>query len=434
MKKQFIIAIFLLAATVQVKAQYFPEPGCTTDVGKWILAEKDSLGNRGVGDNYHLWDNGQVLRIKFMAGGSKELRDKVIKNAKEWEKYANIKFEFLPDNTANTDIRIKLGRGYGHNSAVGTEAKFRRDYQQTVNFDTIYFMDLNYYVEKLKKKGLNPPFNFNQVTAEIKSDPNHWNDKELRRVVMHEFGHVLGLLHEQSYPGAINWKKTDSVYNYYQKTQGWNKQKVDFNVFAMSDQFYTNGTEYDPQSIMQYAIQPWQTTDGFHLDDNFELSDGDKKLIARFYPKDKTESDLAVAQVEISDVGELEVINDDVRKGLVIRPSFILKTNSKLGEVYFVARMADELGMYYKTDAKYYNWGGAVAAYRKAILFPNAKFSYNKGILKNLELFIPFDQLPSLEGKKVIVAFAVYLDDVNNNQMNKLMYFSTTTPLSIPTK
>jgi hypothetical protein len=64
-------------------------------------------------------------------------------------------------------------------------------------------------------------------------------------------------------------------------------------------------------------------------------------------------------------------------------------------------------------------------------LLPNSKVSYNKGTKKNLELFIPFDQIPELNGRKVMVAFAVYLDDVANKQMDKLMYFSATNPLSI---
>jgi len=37
-----------------------------------------------------------------------------------------------------------------------------------------------------------------------------------------------------------------------------------------------------------------------------------------------------------------------------------------------------------------------------------------------------------LNGKRVIVEFAVYLDDVKNKQWDRLMYNTLTTPLSIP--
>ena len=115
----------------------------------------------------------------------------------------------------------------------------------------------------------------------------------------------------------------------------------------------------------------------------------------------------------------------------MIRPSFDLKTYSKLGEVYVVARLADEDGYYIRTSNMYYNWGGTAATYLKMKLLPNSKVSYNKGGKNNLELFFPFNEMPELYGKKVMVVFAVYLDDIANNQMDKLMYFSTTNPLSI---
>lgn len=431
MKKLMILAIGLFYVGSNVQAQHFPKPNCTTMLGEAMFAEVDTTKPRGVSDNYHTWENGKVLLVKFMPGGSKVLRDKVMQNAKEWQKYANITLKFVPDTTKNTDIRIKLGKGLGHNSAVGTEAKFRSQTTQTMNFDTLYFADADYYIASLKRKGIQPPYNLNQLIAEMKADPNRWNNAELRRVVMHEVGHALGLLHEQSYPGAVNWKKTDSVYKYYKETQGWDKAKVDFNVFEVSNQFYTNGTSYDPKSIMHYSIQPWETTDGYSVNNNFELSAGDRAIIAALYPKNLKTSVHVVPKVDISNFGKLNVVTSTTRNGIVIQPTFDLKTNSKLGEVYFVARLADEDGYYIRTTNTYYNWGGTAAGYLKMNLLPNSKVSYNKGAKKNLEIFIPFDQIPDVNGKKVMVVFAVYLDDVANKQMDKLMYFSTTNPLSI---
>ena len=141
-----------------------------------------------------------------------------------------------------------------------------------------------------------------------------------------------------------------------------------------------------------------------------------------------------VPKVDISNFTNLDVRYDPVREGLVIKPAFYLKTNAKLGEVYFVARLANEEGYYFKTTNKYYNWGGALASYLKINLLPNSKVTYNKNTKNNLELFFPFKMFPDLYGQRVRVAFAVYLDDVANNQMEKLMYFSATNALSIPRK
>jgi hypothetical protein len=355
-------------------------------------------------------------------------------NCKEWEKYANVTFRFVPDNAGFTHIRIKLGTGLGHNSAVGTEANFRKQNEQTMNFDTLAFVDGDYYLARVKKKGIQPPYTLDHLRTEMREDPNHWNLQEMRRVILHEFGHALGLLHEQSYPEAISWKKTDSIYQYYWQTQGWSKQQVDFNVFEVGNRFYTNGTQYDPKSIMHYAINAWETTDGYSVKNNFELSEGDKKLIASLYPRANTPGAKVVPKVNISNFSTLDVTYDPLRGGLVIKPSFDLKTNSKLGKVYFVARLADEQGYYFKTANRYYNWGGTLATYLQMNLLPNSKVSYNKDPKGRFELFFPLGMFPELYGQKVRVAFAVYLDDIANNQMDKLMYFSATNPLGIPAK
>lgn len=435
MKKVLFFGLMIVLAGSTARSQQFPRAKCSTELGAAMFGERpDTVKSRGMADNYHTWEPGSELIIKFMPGGSKNLRDKVILNAREWEKFANIRLKFVPDNAGFTHIRIKLGAGLGHNSAVGTEASFRQQNEQTMNFDTLAFADGDYYLARVKRKGIQPPYTFDHLRNEMKEDPNHWNLPEMRRVVMHEFGHALGLLHEQSYPDAVNWKRTDSIYQYYWETQGWNKQQVDFNVFEVGSRFYTNGTRYDAKSIMHYSINPWETTDGYSVKNNYELSAGDKVLIAALYPKPNTAGTKVVPKVNISNFTKLDVSYDPARGGLVIKPVFDLKTNSKLGEVYFVARLANADGFYFKTANKYYNWGGALATYLKINLLPNSRVSYNKTPNGKFELFFPLSMFPELYGQKVRVAFAVYLDDVANNQMDKLMYFSATNPLGIPAK
>ena len=52
-------------------------------------------------------------------------------------------------------------------------------------------------------------------------------EREIRRLILHEFGHSLGLIHEHSSPAAGSFfKDPELVYAYYQRTQGWDRAMV----------------------------------------------------------------------------------------------------------------------------------------------------------------------------------------------------------------
>jgi hypothetical protein len=428
-------------------------PGCTSDLSKYMPNAQmfDTVKSRNVADNYLLWDNGETLKVKFMPGGDPQLKDMVKNLAKVWEQHANLKFDFVADDyTGPTNIRVSLAGGRGHNSLVGSSANQVSQSEQTINFDAMYWVDLEYYkndiknggpvVTLLKSKGVDLSqvktyLDYFKIVAQYQ--PLKYSEKEVRRTVQHEFGHAIGLLHEQSYPGAIPWNKSDSVYDYYNRTQGWDRRKVDFNVFEVADQMYTNGTSYDAKSIMHYPVEAWQTTNGYTLGRNYDISAGDIAIIKALYPKDKKTSDREVAKITISNLSEMKAATDLARKGISVRPSFDMKTNSKLGEVYFVVRL------YYKDGEDYYavkalgneyNVNGYCGGIFTARLLPNTTISYNKGSNKNLELFIPFTAIPDVGGKPLIATFNVFLVDTQNGNMTREMYYSVSNTLSLPKK
>ncbi len=456
MKKVFILVLMIIVASIQVNAQIKgladkkpSKTPCTTLVGDEMLpGMADTSAGRSVSDNYKTWENGQVLLVKFMNNtGSQAIRERITRYAKEWEKFANITLTFVPDNTPTTNIRIRLGSRrdkLGHNSAVGIDNDQRSQSRQTMNLDTSDFLDHDFFLNDLKTGG--PFFKFLQAKGKDLKNytyPQFYNDiidypspmprfaeKVAKGTTMHEFGHALGLLHEQSYPGAIKWNK-DTVYKYYERFE-WDKAKTDFNVLEISEQFFTNGTAYDPKSIMHYSIPAWQTLDGYTVEENYEMSDGDKKIIAAIYPKDKRVSALAVPKVIVSNFVKLEVKKDDVKKALIITPYFDVKTGAKLANAFYVARLTTEDGQYYiSTKSLKFNWGGNSGTYLKMNLLPNTKKSYNKLPKKDLQLVFPYKEIPELAGKNFRVEFTVYQNDVATGKLDRFVTYSLSSPLSL---
>jgi hypothetical protein len=124
-----------------------------------------------VGDRAKLWKPGTVLDARFLDGPAR-LRARVEKLAREWFEYTDLKIEF--GNVADAPLRISFKQP-GSWSYLATEALDVAATQPTINFGWV----------------------------DLDTDP-----AEVQRVVLHEFGHVLGLHHEQQNPvSAIKWNR-----------------------------------------------------------------------------------------------------------------------------------------------------------------------------------------------------------------------------------
>lgn len=195
------------------------------------------------------WSPGQQLFIGFL-NGSQTQQSRATAHAKEWLNYANIQFEFTGSQQGN--IRVAFGPDPGSWSAIGTDCMAVPNDQPTMNFG--WLLDAT-------------------------------DDVEYNRVVVHEFGHALGCIHEHQNPaGGIQWNKP-VVYAYYEgPPNNWTPEAVDLNIFNTYDKNITNYTAVDPLSIMMYPIPANFTTNGFQVGWNTDLSATDKSFIAQNYP------------------------------------------------------------------------------------------------------------------------------------------------------
>lgn len=203
------------------------------------------------------WSNGRKLNVRFL-NGTPTQRHKTMMKAKLWEEWANIVFEFNDSPSAELRVSFKDDRlrDTGSWSYIGTDALAIPQNKSTIHFG---WLDDN--------------------TA----------DAEYERVVLHEFGHALGCLHEDQQPAAkIAWDK-DAVYRYFMSPpNNFTKNEVHRNVLDVIPEHNTNHTDFDGTSIMAYAIPPEFTLDKKGVPGGSTLSPMDKIFIGRIYPKKVT--------------------------------------------------------------------------------------------------------------------------------------------------
>lgn len=192
----------------------------------------------------------RVLHVRFLEGDP-ALHDRISQFGQEWSAEANVRFVF--DNRADAVIRIGFAPGASW-SFIGTDA---RDPLIAPN---------------------EPTMNFGWLTPATPND-------EVQRVVLHEFGHALGLVHEHQSPAAeIPWNR-EAVYAYYAGPPNhWTRAEVDRNLFQRYRRSETNFSAFDPDSIMLYPIPPEFTDGQFSVGWNRTLSAGDRAAIRTFYP------------------------------------------------------------------------------------------------------------------------------------------------------
>ena len=103
--------------------------------------------------------------------------------------------------------------------------------------------------------------------------------------IMHEFGHVLGMIHEHQNPRGhtIDWN-IKAVDAWAAQTQGWNKETTYRNIIHHYKLDQINGSKFDPYSIMLYFFSPKLTLDHKGTRINERVSPTDVIYISKMYP------------------------------------------------------------------------------------------------------------------------------------------------------
>ncbi|MCJ1315929.1 hypothetical protein MMC15_001249 [Xylographa vitiligo] len=184
------------------------------------------------------WNAGRTLKVNFVAGSDWQ-KAKVKEHAVEWSQSANIKFNSNVD--ATPDILVDF----------------------------------------------NPTLRSGKPSLSLGWVNDTRSEADTRQVILHEFDHALGAVHEHESPFAtISWNNEEVNKDLGGPPNNWNGAKVDANVFTLYTTSEVQATTFDDSSIMLYYYPANWTMDGKGTSFNTQLSDKDKTYIAFCYPPD----------------------------------------------------------------------------------------------------------------------------------------------------
>ena len=331
---------------------------------------------RGTSSKDVIWDLGQTIRIKFLDGNT-SIQSKVMEYANEWTTYANLHFSWV--NWGPAEVRISF-KGKGHQSVLGKNAlNVKNQNEATMNLELIGETD----------------------------------NEEIKRVVLHEFGHAIGLLHEHQNPSSeVNIFNESAIYAYFAQTQGWSVETIRYNILERYSVSQSNG-QYDRKSIMHYRIPARFMLNGIEYPENYVLSTGDKKLVAELYPLSKKVNSSFISVSRFSSEIEYEV-NIDGKRGIKIYPKFQID-NAQNKSIQCAAYFYFTTGKALKDYNNVYKSENGNVSVGKKVLPGFQSTSFNQNNSKDYFLFIPYEELHLKRDTYHKIKYHLELWDGNNS-------------------
>ncbi len=212
------------------------------------------------------------LRVCFM-GGNDEANAKVAKIANRWA------------DDPGMGLKLDFGKMKKPRlcKAGGRDSQIRISYNQPGYWSQLGQNSVVYTAQE------EPSMNLDGMD----SNAGALNNPEIEGVILHEFGHALGLLHEHQSPAAtcgneFNW---EYITNYLKgEPNNWDDETIKFNLapFAGEDLMLT---DFDSKSVMLYFFPTeyylaGQNSTCYIPHSNDSISETDRVTVEYMYPSD----------------------------------------------------------------------------------------------------------------------------------------------------
>lgn len=251
--KHILTSLLLLCATanadladVLVKRGSAPPEICTEKTYQPVFGS-GIKASRITFQTSKLWPQKAILRVRFL-DGSKNQQDELWKRFQAIDALVNL--TFTKATSTQAEIKVTFKRRYEHWSYIGKDSKSFSP-SMSIGLRAGFFGDLK---------------------------------EEWDRVGIHEILHSIGAVHEHQNPiGGIQWNEP-VVYDYYWRTQHWDRTQTYQNVIYKYSVNQIRGSAFDPKSIMLYPIDGSHTVNGFSVGWNNKLSDTDIDWLKKIYP------------------------------------------------------------------------------------------------------------------------------------------------------
>jgi serralysin len=211
------------------------------------LAPEGEHDTKAFGALGSFWKNKNAFTVKFMSG-TPALHQKVMTQVLGWTRVCNVNFTQV--TSGSSDFRVDFSPSDGHWSYIGNVCSQIPPGRKTMNL------------------------------AINESSPAD----DVQRVVLHEFGHALGLMHEHQHrKSPIVWNEPAVIAYYAGPPNKWDEKKTRANVIKKYSGPISGTAGGDVKSIMHYPVPKQLTLNNVSIGWNRAISTTDAKFMASMY-------------------------------------------------------------------------------------------------------------------------------------------------------